>query len=150
MANNITTYLENKLLAQSVGVTQTWYASTTVGLFINTPTVNYTSSIATGTEVGSLTYGYTRKTVYNTSSLGSPYWTTNTSGQVSNSGDITWTATGPWNNGNSGGSATPIGYVGIFSDNNLLWFGSLSAKVSMSVSGDTFTIPSGSLVLTLT
>ena len=150
MANNITTYLENKLLAQSVGVTQTWHTSTTIGLFITTPTVDYTSAVPTGVEVGSSTYGYTRKTVYNTSSLGSPYWTTNTSGQVSNSGDITWTASGPWNAGNSGGNPTAIGYVGIFSGNNLLWFGSLSAKVLMSVSGDTFTIPSGSLVLTLT
>lgn len=143
---NITTYLENRILAQSVGIAPSpaWHTSTKLGLFIDTPTVDYLPNAVTGTEVGSSTYGYVRKSVS---------WNTSTSGVVSNTSDITWTATGPWNAGNSG-SATPIGYIGVFdgvsSANNLLWFGSLSAKILMAINGDTFTLPAGSLTLTLT
>lgn len=141
---NITTYLENRILAQSVGTAPSpaWHTSTKLGLFITTPTEAYTLASPDGVEVGSTSYGYSRKSVS---------WDTSTSGEVSNLADITWTGTGAWNAGNAGGNATSIGYIGVFdSTGNLLWFGPLSAKILMSTNGDTFTIPANSLVMTLT
>jgi hypothetical protein len=140
MANNITTYLENKLLEHSVGKAPYTMPTTYVGLFINSPTVNYlTPNSITGTEVGQ-TNGYERKLIS---------WNSASSGTISNSTDVTWTSTGPWSS--NSGSATPVGYIGVFDNaSQLLWFGSLSAKILMAVSGDTFTLPAGSLTLTLT
>lgn len=144
---NITTYLENKLLEHSVGKASYAMPVTYVGLFTNSPSINYlVPNLITGDEVGRAN-GYERKLIS---------WNSASSGTISNSADITWTSTGPWNSNNSG-SATPIGYIGVFDSANsvgsagqLLWFGPLSAKISMAVSGDTFTLPAGSLTLTLT
>jgi hypothetical protein len=86
MANNITTYLENKLLEHSVGKAPYTMPTTYVGLFINSPTVNYlTPNSITGTEVGQ-TNGYERKLIS---------WNSASSGTISNSTDVTWTSTGP-------------------------------------------------------
>ena len=148
---NTTTYLDKKLLAHSLGqLSWTMSTATYAGLFISTPTVDYTSSVPTGTEVGSTDTGYSRKQVsWNAAG------TTTTSGvtkaSISNSASINWSSSGYWN-ATTGASATaPIRYIGIFdalTGGNLLWFGSLSAAVTMSF-GDTFTISSGNLVLTL-
>jgi len=142
---NITTYLENRLLAQSVGVAQTtpvWHTSTTVGLFITTPNASYTLSVPTGTEVGSTDRGYSRKTVT---------WNAASGGSISNSANITWTATGLWGSTTGASTAQSISSVGIFdAAGNLLWFGPLSAKVIIDQSGDTFTIPANDLIITLT
>lgn len=145
---NITTYLENRLLSQSIGVSPTsWPSATYAGLFIVAPTTDYTQALPTGSEVAK-DRGYMRKTVS---------WGSATAGSISNSSDITWTGTGAWNVSTNASSAAPITYVGIFDNadsngtktGNLLWFGALSAAVTISQNGDSFTISSGNLVLTL-
>jgi hypothetical protein len=148
---NITTYLEKKLLAHSVG--QSTFSPPTgvyAGLFISTPTIDYTSSVPTGVEVGSTDHGYSRKAItWNAAT------TTTTSGvtvgSISNSADITWTATGYWNSATGATSTAPIRSVGVFdasTGGNLLWFGPLNAAVTMQ-NGDTFSINANNFILTL-
>ena len=134
---NITRYLENKLLEHSLGKT-TWTkpAATYAALFTVTPTSLYTSTITNGTEVtGS---GYVRPTIN---------WALASDGSISNSGNLTWNAGGTWSSGNL------ITSIGIFDGStpgagNLLWFGKLSAPVTMN-NGDSFTIPIGLLTITI-
>ena len=138
---NITTYLENRLLNQSVGVAPTtpaWHTSTFAGLFIVSPTIAGTD----GTEVGSTDNGYQRKAIT---------WTSASNGSISNSAALNWSASGYWNNSTGATSAGSIGTIGIFNSStagNLLWFGPLSTSITMT-SNDTFTIPIGNLNITL-
>ena len=138
---NITTYLENRLLNQSIGVAPTspvWHTGTYAGLFINAPTVVGTD----GTEVGSTDAGYVRKPIV---------WGSASSGMISNSAALTWNASGYWNNSTAATTAASIGTIGIFdaqTTGNLLWFGPLSTSITMT-SGDSFTIPVGNLNITL-
>jgi hypothetical protein len=146
---NITTYLEQKLLEHSVGKTAFTTPTTYVGLFIVAPTAAYTSSTPTGSEVA-ISNGYARKS--SATSGGNFSWGTAPSGSISNSSDITWNATGAWNVTTNASVAAPVTHVGIFdaaTSGNLLWFGPLSAAVTMSQNGDSFTISTGNLVLTL-
>jgi hypothetical protein len=139
---NITTYLENKLLEHSVGKTAFVLPTTYVGLFIVAPTAAYLSGAPTGSEVA-ISNGYARKAITCGASA---------SGSISNSSDITWNATGAWNVTTNASVAAPVTHVGIFdatTSGNLLWFGPLSAAVTMSQNGDSFTISTGNLVLTL-
>jgi len=157
---NITPYLRNRLVQQSLGVapTPSWHTATYVGLFVTSPIINSDGTMTNGVEVqGS---GYSRPQVYTTSAGGNPYWTIDTTtGIVSNTGStpvtngkISFSASGYWA-GTSGATASvPIVAMGIWdalTSGNLLWFGDLSAPVTMA-SGDTFDISAGSLVITLT
>jgi hypothetical protein len=140
---NITTYLRTRLLQQSIGKapSTSWNSLTYAGLFVTAPSESGASS---GVEVQGT--GYERKPIANTA------WTSpNSLGQISNANDITWTAGGVWAGTSGASTAMPIVSVGLFdasSSGNLLWFGPLSASVTM-VNTDTFTISAGSLILTL-
>ena len=145
---NITTYLENKLLEHSIkgNWTSSLPTTTYVGLFIIPPTAAYTSGSPTGSEVA-ISHGYARK-----SSAANFTWGTANDGSISNSSDITWNAEGAWNVTTNATTAAPVTHVGIFdasTGGNLLWFGPLSAAVTISSNGDSFTISQGNLVLTL-
>lgn len=132
---NITTFLENKLLDHATGRSSwTMPTSTKAALFTTTPTAAYTSTAQDGVEVTG--GGYARNTVT---------WAPASSGIIGNSTVLTWTASGIWS------SSSPITTIGIFeaATNNLLWFGPLSASVTM-LNTDTFTIPIGSLTITIT
>jgi hypothetical protein len=138
---NITTYLENKLLEHSIKGNWTTSLPTTTyaALFIVAPTAT-----TAGTEVGSTDAGYSRISM-------SSKWGTAANGSIANSDTLTWTATGYWNTTTGATSSASITSIGIFdasTSGNLLWFGPLSSYISMA-SGDTFSIQSGSLVLTL-
>jgi hypothetical protein len=141
---NITTYLENKLLEHATGKTSwTMPTATYAALFTVTPTTSYTSALTNGTEVTSGN-GYTR---FNLTSN----WATAANGVISNSTALSWTATGTWPSG--GSSAASVTTIGIFdsgtvNQGNLLWFGPLSAPITM-VNGDTFTIPVGNLTIAI-
>lgn len=138
---NITTYLENKLLEHSLGRTSYTMPTTTyAGLFIVSPT----QAGNDGTEVASTDAGYARISM-------SSKWGAAANGTIANNTSLVWTATGYWGTTTGAVSASPITTIGIFdalTGGNLLWFGPLSATVSMS-NGDSFTIPSGNLNITL-
>lgn len=156
---NITTYLKSKIAEQSLGKapasTNLWHSQTWVGLFITSPNESYTpTSKSPGVEVtGS---GYSRIQVsWDTGS--SPYWV-NTNGNVTNHGALTWNATGNWTGPGPSQSPSPITTVGIFTadwsgtgtdSSNLLWYGPLTAPVTMA-SGDIFSIADSGLVVTFT
>jgi hypothetical protein len=159
---NITPYLRNRLVQQSLGISASpsWHTATYVGLFVTSPIINNDGTITNGVEVyaGS---GYSRTPVYAASANGSPYWTINsTTGAMSNTGTTPstngkisfGTASGYWAGTASPTASIPIVAMGVWdalSAGNLLWFGPLSAPVMMA-SGDTFDISAGSLVITLT
>ena len=136
---NITTYLENKLLEHSLGKTSyTMPTNTYAGLFIVSPTVAGTD----GTEVGSTDAGYSRKGIT---------WGTATTGAISNTALLAWSATGYWASGTGATASSSITTIGIFdalTSGNLLWFGPLSTSITMG-NGDSFTIPAGNLNITL-
>jgi hypothetical protein len=140
---NITTYLENKLLEHSLKGNWTTNLPTTTyaGLFIVSPTVTGTD----GTEVGSTDAGYSRKTIT---------WGTATSGAISNTVSLAWSATGYWAAATGATASSSITTIGIFDSlnssgsNKLLWFGPLSTSITMG-NGDSFTIPVGNLNITL-
>jgi len=125
---NITTYLENKFLEHSLGVTAyTKPTSTYAALFTASPTIAGGGTEVTGT-------GYTRQLIT---------WGAAAAGQIANTAALTWTATGSWS---SGSSITSIGIFDTSTSGNLLYFGPLSASLVMTTS-DTFTIPVGSLII---
>lgn len=87
-----------------------------------------------GTEVS--TGGYTRKSVtFNAAS--SP------GGTTSNSGVVTWTASGA-----NYGTVTHVGIFDASTAGNLLWHGALSASKTVN-DGDTIQFAAGNLTLTL-
>ena len=116
--------------------------TTYAALFTVTPTTSYTSGSTNGTEVTGINYGYSRLAI---ASGGSSGWGSSSSGVIANSVALTWTASGIWS---SGASVTTIGIFDAFTVGNLLWFGPLSAPITM-VNGDTFTIPVGNLTITI-
>ena len=143
--SNITKYLEKKILDHSVGTTAfTKPTNTYAALFTSTHTVNYTSAIPTGTEVSTSSTGYSRIVIAWEGAVDNADLT-NSSKVVNKTSDLVWTATATW-------GASPVTTIGIFDTQNagnLLWFGPLSANVSITAAGDTLTIPVGSLTLTL-
>lgn len=157
---NITTYLEKALLAHSVGKTNfDKPANTYVGLFITTPTADYTVSSPDGVELTTATApGYARcKVAWNTPSVNTDL--TNSS-NITNTDTVTTLGDTPlrWPvSGNiSGSNWGIITTIGIFDAplssgspaGNLLWFGALSSPVTLNI-GDNFTIQKDSLTLTL-
>ena len=153
---NITKYLEKKLLEQSVGKITNFAINSETGvyvaLFTSSPTANYSSTARDGVEVTSTATNYERKQILPTGwNAAQDNLDLTNSSKITNSVDITWpsssTISGNWGNVSSIGifdaqlsSGAPAG--------NLLWFGSLSSPVSLT-NGDTFTIPSGNITLTL-
>jgi hypothetical protein len=136
---NITTYLENALLNHVGGGTSLSQPTTYAALFTTTPTAAYTSTVPNGTELTNNVNGYVRKRIG---------WQSANSGIIKNTNTtyaLTWTATGQWASGNS---ITTIGIFDAPTTGNLLWFGPLSAPVIMN-SGDTFTIPTDSLTISI-
>ena len=141
---NITKYLEKKLLEQSVGKITNFTLSNGVyvGLFTSAPTADYALGSPTGTEVTG--GGYVRKQIQ---PLGWNDAQDNNdvtySSSITNANDIEWTSIATnWGT---------INYVGIFDSitlGNLLWFGALSVPITI-IAGDTFTISSGNITLTL-
>ena len=143
---NITTYLETKLVGHSVGkASYTMPTTVYAGLFISSPTAAYTSASPDGVEVGSIDHGYARLPIS---------WNSASSGSITNSSALVWTATGYWNSATGASVSAEVKTIGIFDSlnnsgtNNLLWFGPLSAGVTLE-NGDSFTIEASNLVLTL-
>lgn len=126
---NLSDYAENLLvawLARSAAVTRPtgWH----VALFTSAP-----SDTGGGIEVtGS---GYARQAV----TFGPA---TATSGQTVNEAAVVFAATGGW------GTVTHMGIFDAASAGNLLWHGPLVASRSIG-SGDTYTLPAGSIVASL-
>ena len=147
---NITKFLEKKLLEHSVGKAS-WTSPTSGGtfaaLFTVTPTVDYLDT--TNEDGHELTQsGYSRlaitwnNAVANTDLTNSSKIVTSGTAGVN---DLVWTADGNW------GTIVAVGIfnTGVKGTGDLLWFGPLSANAVLAVSGDTLTIPAGSLTLTL-
>ena len=137
---NITTYFENALLEHATGKTSLTAPTTYAGLFVITPTTAYIAASHDGTEVPSGN-GYSRLQIG---------WQPASSGIIKNTNGtypLTWTASGQWA---SGASITTIGIFdnATWGSGNLLWFGPLSAPIIMN-SGDTFTIPTDSLTISI-
>jgi hypothetical protein len=153
---NITKYLRNRLIQQSLGKSPDpiWNDSTYVGLFVSSPTANWTKeNNGSAVEVAGL--GYERKQLeWTTDSLDPLGWSINEStGVISNDIEIVWSAQGYWAGQSDAISSIPIVAMGIFdsdstSEANLLWFGPLSAAVTMGID-DTFSISPGSLIISL-
>jgi hypothetical protein len=148
---NITKYLEKALLAQSVGVTNPTnnnnfsVSGTYAALFTTSPTADYTSTYPDGVEVSNSIGSpvYTRQAITWGTAMNNVDQTN--SSKIQNTNSIVWTASGNW------GTVTTIG---IFDNSNvgsgnLLWFGPLSASATLGSSGDTLTLSSGTLTLTL-
>ena len=131
---NITTFLENKLLAHSLGV-EAWTkpTKTYAALYTASPT---TSSL--GTEVAS-TNNYQRLEIA---------WGTAANGIIANSSALAWSATGAWS---AGSSIKAIGILtsGTYGAGDLLYYGPLSTSITMNT-GDTFNIPVSKLAVTIT
>lgn len=127
MANNLTDYLENKLLEHSVGKASfTMPTSAKLALFLVAPADDGTG----GTEVSG--GAYARQTVT---------WTNAVGGSISNASDIVFpTATANWG----------LVIAGAVYDQgtNMLWHGPLGNPRNIATS-NVFTVPAGSLVLTL-
>jgi len=155
---NITNYLKYRLNQQSLGKAPSlWHSQTYAGLFVSSPDETYTwDNNGVGNEVQGTNYSRIEiiwpPDPENLPS--SPYWSMDQyTGYISNVNDLVWEAQGNWAGSTGASSPAPIVSVGIFDSSaengNLLWFGPLSAPVTLA-DGDSFTIASGGLVITLT
>lgn len=130
MANNISDYLENKLLDHTVGKTSYTMPTAYIALYTVTP-----SDAGGGTEVTGGSYARV--------ATSGATWAAASSGSNATAADITFTtASASW------GTVVAIGILDASSSGNLLWWGPLTANKTVD-SGDTFKIPSGSLTLAL-
>lgn len=133
MAGNISNYAENKILEHVTGVTTfTKPTNTYAALF----TVAPTDSTA-GTEVVAGN-GYARQQIT---------WGTASNGSISNSAEIRF-PTSPSNATAAWGTIVAVGIFDTSSAGNLLWYGNLSASVTVG-NGDAFKIAAGGLTLSL-
>ena len=131
MAGNLTTYLENALLAHSTGeASYTKPTNTYLALFTVAPTDS-----GGGTEVSGGNYARIQLS-----------WGTPSGGEIANNSALrfpaTGTATSPF------GTIVALGIFDASTTGNLLWYGDLSATVTINT-GDTYTITSGGITLTL-
>jgi hypothetical protein len=129
MAGNMTTYLENKLLAHSLGQAAfTMPATVYVGLFTADPT-------AAGTQTSEVTGGsYARQAV----TVNAP-----TNGSTANSAQIQFPqATAAW------GTVAYIGIMDASTGGNMLWQGALATPQTVNNS-DTFQFTAGSLTVSI-
>ena len=136
MANNLSDYLENKLLDHSVGKTSFTMPTAYVALFTAAP-----GESGGGTEVSGGAYA-------RVATAGAD-WNAAASGSISNANDITFpTATADW------GTVTDMALIDSSTSggsNNYLWYGALTTSKTVQ-NGDTFKFAGGSpgqLVLSL-
>lgn len=134
MAGNLTDFLENALLNHSTGyATYTKPTATYAALYLVAPTDS-----GGGTEVTAAN-NYARQQVT---------WGGAANGSISNSATIRFPGTGgvfataPW------GTVVAVGVHDALTAGNLLWYGNLSASIAVGT-GDSFTLNSGGLTLTL-
>ena len=133
MAGNLTDYLENALLAHSVGQAPFTSPTTYAALF----TVAPTDSTA-GTEVNASGNNYARTAIT---------WGAPSAGSIANSANIRFPTAG--NAGGTGwGTVVAIGIMDQSSAGNVLWYGSFAAAIPIGTN-DSFTITSGGLILSL-
>lgn len=129
----IADYLENALLAHSVGKASLTMPTAYIALFTAAP-----SDTGGGTEVTGGSYAR-----YTTSGAS---WNSASGGSISNAVDLTFpTATANW------GTITHVALIDSLTSggsNNYLWHGALSASKVVN-NGDVFKFLAGQLVLTL-
>lgn len=140
MAGNISTYLENKLLAHSVARTSWTMPAAVYGALFTVPP----TAAGGGNEVF-IQNGYARQAL----TFGAA------SGSIATSADVRWpasiNASGPWTSISGGTTTQNIVAVGLYDTltvGNLLWFGPLSASVVIG-NGDFFKISAGGLTIAL-
>ena len=132
MADNLSDYLENKLLDHSVGKTAFTMPTVYVALFTSA-----TNDTTGGTEVS------TSGTAYAREATAGADWNAASGGATSNANAIEWaTATASW------GTVTHIALYDAVSGGNRLWHGALSASKAIDT-GDIFRLPAGELDLSL-
>jgi hypothetical protein len=131
MAGNLSNYLENKLLDHSTGrAAYTAPTTTYLALYTVAPTDG-----TGGTEVSAS--GYARQAIT---------WGAAASGSIATSANVRFPAAGTA--AADYGTVVALGILDALTSGNLLWYGSLSASVTIST-GDSYTITSGGLTLTL-
>lgn len=131
MAGNLTDYLENALLDHSTGrATWTKPTNTYLALFTVAPTDS-----ASGTEVSGGNYARIQLS-----------WGAASGGSIANNATIRFPATGTATV--DYGTVVAVGIFDASSAGNLLWYGDLSATVTIN-SGDTYSITSGGITLSL-
>lgn len=154
---NITKYLEKRLLTQSVGQTVSnpnWHVATYIGLFITMPTADWTLDNQGNSVEVYETNGYLRKPISWNTAVDNVDLSNSSKITNASSPTVQWTATGGfWKASSSATSAATVVGAGIFDSNtkstgNLLWFGELSAPVTLAI-GDTLTIEPETFTLTL-
>lgn len=131
MAGNLTDYLENKLLGHCTGYAA-WTAPTNtfLGLYTVSPT-----EVGGGTEVAAGNYARIQ--------IG---WGAPATGAQSNATSIRFPASGTASA--DYGTIVALGVLDSLTSGNLLWYGSLSAAVTIK-SGDSYTITPGGITLSL-
>lgn len=131
MAGNISNYLENKLLEHSLGKTSfTMPATVYAALYLVTPT-----ETGGGTEVSGSGYARIATT-----------WNTAVNGVITNAADIRFPSVS--GAGSNWGTVVALGLLDASTAGNLLWYGPLSASVTINTSDD-FRIAAGGLTITL-
>lgn len=124
MANNLSDYLENKLLDHTVGKTSYTMPTAYIALYTVTP-----SDSGGGTEVTGGSYARVTTAGAN--------WNAASGGSTSNSADLTFpTASASW------GTVVAVGILDASSAGNLLWWGPLTSNKTVD-SGDTFKFAGG-------
>jgi NADP-dependent 3-hydroxy acid dehydrogenase YdfG len=145
MANNLTNYLETRLLEHSVNKTA-FTAPAAVGLALYTTAPNVDTG-AGGTEVSAAGTAYTRINILTANAGGHVFGAATAAdpSTIANAVDITFpTATGAW------GTVAAVAILDstTVGAGNILWTGNLAASKTIA-SGDVFKILSGQLILTL-
>lgn len=131
MADNLSDYLENKLLEHSTGKAA-WTAPTHT--YLGLYTVAPTDSTA-GTEVSGGNYARVQLT-----------WGAASEGSISLSANARFPAAGTASV--DYGTVTAIGILDAVTNGNLLWYSPISPTITIDT-GDTFTVISGGITLSL-
>ena len=131
MSDNLSDYLENKLLEHTVGKTSfTMPTGAYVALFTTAPT----DVAGSGVEVTGGSYARVQSNAS---------WAAASAGSITTNADITFpTATANW------GTITDVAIFDASTAGNMLWRGPLTASKVVN-SGDVFKITTGNLTLTL-
>lgn len=133
MADNLSDYAENALLAHSVG--KAAFAAPTVYLALFTTA---TTDAGGGTEVPT-----TGGTLYARQQVPAASWAAASGGSIATSADVNFPAAGV-----SWGTITHIALFDAASGGNMIWHGPLSASKAIGA-GDVFRMASGQLTATL-
>jgi hypothetical protein len=139
MADNLSNYLENKLLDHSFGKTSfTMPTTVAAALFTSTAT-------AAEIEAGTLTNEVANSGAYARVTVPGASFAAASGGSITTSADITFpTATGAW------GTVRFVAFLDstTLGAGNVLWYGQLAADKTIA-SGDVFKILAGQLTATL-